>query len=82
LAAARVGETSAFPLDGYPADRSSPAGSRWNLVLPLGLGAAGAFVAYHGVGDSSADALTWAAVGAAAGLVLGWGCLPWIRRTG
>jgi hypothetical protein len=40
----------------------------------------GAGLAWFVSGETSADPVTWTALGAAAGFLLGWGCLLWIRR--
>ncbi len=51
-----------------------------DLVLAIVPSAAGAAVAYHLAGQNQVDPITWTALGGAAGLLLGWGCLLWIRR--
>ena len=42
----------------------------------------GAGLAWFVAGETGADPVTWTALGAAAGFLLGWGCLLWIRREG
>lgn len=42
--------------------------------------AVGAYIAYDLAGRQDQDPLTWAALGAAVGLLLGWTCLLWIAR--
>lgn len=46
-------------------------------VVPPSLGAS---VAYYVAVRDQLDPVAWAALGGAAGFVLGWGCLLWMRR--
>ena len=46
-------------------------------LLPCGLGAG---LAYHLAGPRGQDPITWAALGGAVGLLMGWACLLWITR--
>ena len=46
-------------------------------VVPASGGAA---MAYHLAERQSQDPITWAALGGAIGLLLGWACLLWIGR--
>jgi len=46
-------------------------------LVPCGVGAA---IAYHLAGLEGQDPVTWAALGGAVGLLLGWACLLWITR--
>lgn len=47
------------------------------LLVPAALGAG---LAYYLAGVQQADPVTWSALGAAAGFVIGWGGLLWMRR--
>lgn len=64
--------------------KEAKAGRRRSVVLeslvalfPCGVGAG---VAYHFAGPLGQDPITWAALGGATGLLLGWACLLWITR--
>jgi len=46
-------------------------------LVPSGLGAT---LAYHFSGPLGQDPITWAALGGAVGLLLGWACLLWITH--
>jgi hypothetical protein len=46
-------------------------------LFPCGIGAA---MAYHFAGPYDQDPFTWAALGGAIGLLMGWACLLWITR--
>jgi len=46
-------------------------------LVPCGVGAA---IAYYLAGLQGQDPVTWAALGGAVGLLLGWACLLWITR--
>jgi hypothetical protein len=46
-------------------------------LFPCGIGAG---MAYHFAGPWDQDPITWAALGGAIGLLLGWACLLWITR--
>jgi hypothetical protein len=46
-------------------------------LVPCGVGAV---LAYHFSGPLGQDPITWAALGGAVGLLLGWACLLWITR--
>jgi len=46
-------------------------------LVPCGVGAG---LAYHFAGPMGQDPITWAALGGAIGLLLGWACLLWITH--
>jgi hypothetical protein len=46
-------------------------------LVPCGIGAG---LAYHFAGPMGQDPITWAALGGAIGLLLGWACLLWITH--
>jgi hypothetical protein len=64
-----------------PAEKAPPRRETLPEILvalfPCGLGAA---MAYHLAGPRGQDPITWAALGGAIGLLLGWACLLWITR--
>ncbi len=66
-----------------PAPTASPAPPRSALleflvaVVPPSVGAS---VAYYLAQRDGLDPVAWSALGGAAGFLLGWGCLLWIRR--
>lgn len=61
-------------------DPAESAGPWLDFVLALVPSSAGAGIAYYLAGQHQVDPVTWTALGGAAGLLLGWGCLLWIRR--
>ena len=60
-----------------PASRLRALGESLVALIPSGLGAA---LAYHFSVPLGQDPITWAALGGAVGLLLGWACLLWITR--
>lgn len=66
-----------------PAPAAAPAPPRSALleflvaVVPPSLGASAAYYLAH---RDQLDPVAWSALGGAAGFLLGWGCLLWIRR--
>lgn len=64
---------------GRPA-RERPDSGPADLGIALAPSAIGAVLAYYLAGQQNQDPVTWAALGGAMGLLLGWACLLWIRR--
>jgi hypothetical protein len=60
-----------------PAPRRSALFEFLIAVIPP---SAGASLAYHLASRDQLDPVAWSALGGAAGFLLGWGCLLWIRR--
>jgi hypothetical protein len=63
------------PVDGSP--RPSRRRETLAAVIPAIIGGA---VSYYVAGQQGGDPLAWTSLGGAAGLLLGWGCLLWMRR--
>jgi len=59
------------------ASRYGAIGEALVALVPCGVGAA---MAYHFAGLMDKDPITWAALGGAVGLLMGWACLLWITR--
>jgi hypothetical protein len=47
------------------------------VFVPAALGVG---LAYTLAGEAGTDVRSWCALGAAVGLLVGWGCLQWSRR--
>jgi hypothetical protein len=61
---------------------AQPRGLAVGLAVVFVPAAIGAGLAYTLAGAPGPDARSWSALGAAVGLLVGWGCLRWIRRRG
>jgi len=87
----RVGGTDPEPApaaDAVPTESAAPGSPRPSAgrralveslvaLVPCGIGAG---LAYHLAGPAGQDPVTWAALGGAVGLLVGWACLLWITR--
>lgn len=79
LPAEADGYAEAVPDEAAPVapTRGGSLGEAALALVPSGLGAV---VAYHAAGRLGQDPVTWASLGGAIGLLLGWACLLWITR--
>jgi hypothetical protein len=73
-------ETSEVPADESRPEAVPRTRAMLESVVALLPGGVGAVLAYHYAGPLGQDPITWAALGGAIGLLLGWACLLWITR--
>jgi hypothetical protein len=73
-------ETSAEPTEASGPEAVPRTRAMLESVVALLPGGVGAALAYHYAGPLDQDPITWAALGGAIGLLLGWACLIWITR--